>query len=384
VRRAPARLVAVLVLSAASLVAPLGAQGGARSIAGRVTRPVAGAGESPVGGAWVVLHRVGPDSAGPLDSLRTGADGRYVFRYRAFGDTNAVYFVSTNRGGVNYFTSPVREVAVRDGIAEILVYDTTSAAIPIAVRGRHLIVTAADTGSDRRRVIEAYELSNDTTVTRVAAGPEGFTFEAPLPAGVSVVAPGQGDISEDAIRVVDGRVRVTAPLSPGVRQFSFSYDVPVDAPFTVLVANATPVVEVLLEDARGEAVGAGLAASDPVEVEGRPFRRFLAEDVPAAQTIRITMPVGAAARSRRVGLVVAFVAAFLAMGLALWVPRLGRTSRGRREDDPEALALAVAALDAEFERIASPSEEQRATHYLERARLKGRLTAALAKRNGLA
>lgn len=332
--------------------------------------------------AWVVLHRVGPDSAGPLDSMRTGGDGRYAFRYRAFGDTNAVYFVSTNRGGVNYFTAPVREVAVRDGVAEILVYDTTSAAVPIAVRGRHLIVTSADTGSDRRRVIEAYELSNDTTVTRVAAGPGGFTFEAPLPAGVTVVAPGQGDISEDAIRVVDGRVRVTAPLSPGLRQFSFSYEVPADAPFTVLVATATPVVEVLLEDARGEAAGAGLVASDPVEVEGRPFRRFLAEDVAAAQTVRVTMPGGGTRTNRRVAIVVSMAASFLAMGLAF---AFGVGAKRRRpEDDPVSLALQVAALEDAFARLDAPTDAQRATHFIERARLKGRLTAALAKRNGLA
>jgi len=52
-------------------------------------------------------------------------------------------------------------------------------------------------------------------------------------------------------------------------------------------------------------------------------------------------------------------------------------------DDPEALALAVAALDAAYEAIPAPTEQQKAEHYLERARLKGRLAAALAKRDGL-
>ena len=377
------RVFMLLALAATAGAAQTGGTATARSIAGRVTRPEAGRGEVPVPGAWVVLHRVGPDSAGPLDSMRTAGDGRYTFRYRAFGDTNAVYFVSTSRGGVNYFTAPVREVAVRDGVAEILVYDTTSAPVPIAVRGRHVIVTAADTGSDRRRIIEAYELSNDTTVTRVAAGTDGFTFEAPLPAGVTIVAPGQGDISEEAIRLVDGRVRVSAPLSPGMRQFSFSYELPADAPFTVLVSAATPVVEVLLEDARGEAAGAGLTASDPVEVEGRPFRRFLAEDVAAAQTFQITMPGDGGRRNRRL------IGVFVAVGTAMLVAMLLVFSgvwrgRRRREDDPAALAVAVAALDEAFARIDAPTEEQRATHFLERARLKGRLSAVLAKRDGLA
>ena len=98
------------------MASPLWAQsvavGEARSIAGRIARPDA-SGDRPVAGAWVTLHRVGPDAAGPVDSMRTGADGRYAFRYRATGDTLAVYFVSTNRGGVNYFTPPVRERVVK-------------------------------------------------------------------------------------------------------------------------------------------------------------------------------------------------------------------------------------------------------------------------------
>ena len=56
----------------------------------------------------------------------------------------------------------------------------------------------------------------------------------------------------------------------------------------------------------------------------------------------------------------------------------------RRSVDPEALALEIAALDARFESIAAPTEQQRAEHYLARAHLKGRLSDALAKRDGLA
>jgi hypothetical protein len=67
-------------------VASLQAQGEPRSIAGRVLLPGIGAEGTPVAGAWVTLHRVGPDAAGPIDSLRTSRDGRYEFRYRATGD----------------------------------------------------------------------------------------------------------------------------------------------------------------------------------------------------------------------------------------------------------------------------------------------------------
>jgi len=387
-RRALVVIGAVVGLMASLSARPLTAQsipaGEARSIAGRIARPDA-SGDRPVAGAWVTLHRVGPDAAGPVDSMRTGADGRFAFRYRATGDTLAVYFVSTNRGGVNYFTPPVRERVVRDGIAELMVYDTSSAPLPIAVRGRHVIVTAADTGSARRMVLEAYELSNDGAVTRVA-GAEGFTFEAPLPPGVDAVAPGQGDVSEDAIRVVGGRVRVDAPLSPGLRQFSFSYTVPVEAPLEILVEVAVPVLEVLVEDARATVTGAGLAATDPVEIEGRPFKRFLAQDVTAAQTLRIVVPADPMAGDRRVTVIVIGVAIVLAAGLLFGIGRAWRQRAPRRPaggpDAAARLALEVAALDERFAAMPAPTDEERAVHAMTRARLTERLAAVLAKPGG--
>ena len=38
-----------------------------------------------VPGAWVTLHRVAPDSSGPVDSVRADAGGRYSMRYKPLG-----------------------------------------------------------------------------------------------------------------------------------------------------------------------------------------------------------------------------------------------------------------------------------------------------------
>lgn len=353
-------------------------------IEGRVTRP-AGARTVGVPAAWVILHRVGRDSAGPLDSMRTRPDGGYGFRYRPSGDSTAVYFVSTNRGGVAYFTPPMREPAVRGGMAEILVYDTTSTPIPITVRGRHVIVTAPDSATAATRtIVEVYELTNDSSLTRVA-GRDGFTFDAPLPPGITTISGGEGDVSSDAIRAVDGRVRVSAPLAPGPKQFSFFYQVPATAdPLAFLVEQPVPAVEVLVEDPRGGVSGAGLTEVTPVQVDGRPLKRFLAQDVaPGTFTVTAPGPAGEA-RGLRVMLVVTAVGAamLLAMGMAFMRKGPSMLAR-RRETDPEALALEIAALDARFEQVAAPTEQQRNEHFLARARLKGRLRDALAKRDGL-
>jgi hypothetical protein len=381
--RAFARLFSPLVVL--SLPAISVAQGAERLIEGRVVLPATRGAPRPVRDAWVVLHRVASDTAGPLDSMRTRADGAYRFRYRPTGDSAAIYFVSTNRGGIAYFTTPSREPILRGDAAELLVFDTTSAPIPITIRGRHVIVTAPDTG-DSRAIIEVYEVSNDSSVTRVARGADGITFTAPLPPGAARLAGGDGDVSPDAIRLNAGRVEVSAPLAPGTKRVSFYYDLPTDrSPIELLVESAVPVLEVLIEDPNGTAEGAGLVSVDPVNVEGRPFRRFLAQDVAAAQTIRITAPTSGSATNLRLMLIVTAIGAAMLFGLGAAFLRRGPSAFVRaRASDPESLAVEIAALDARFESIATPSEQQKAEHYLARAHLKGRLADALAKRDGLA
>ena len=369
------------------LPAALQAQGAERAIAGRLTRPGRDGASLPVPNTWVVLHRVGVDAANPIDSMRTRGDGGYAFRYRATGDSNAVYFVSASRGGIAYFTPPTREARVQGGMADLLVYDTTSAPVPITVRGRHVIVTAPDTAAPVRTVIEVYELSNDSSVTRVPGAQQLATFEAPLPPGITEVIGGQGDISPEAVRADDGRVRVWAPIAPGLKQFSFSYTLPLSqTELAVAVDAAVPVMEVLVEDPRGSAIGAGLTEVDPVQVDGRPFKRFLAQDVTAPATFTVSAPGERAGGTRtRLLFVVTAVGAAMLLGFGMAIMRRGPDAFARRrEPAPEALAAEIAALDAAFEQLAAPTEEQKAEHYLKRAQLKGRLSSVLAKRDGLA
>lgn len=358
-----------------------------RTMSGTVLRPGPNGAQLPVPRTWVVLHRVGADVANPIDSMQTRGDGTYAFEYRATGDTNAVYFVSATRGGIAYFTPPTREARVRGGMGDLQVFDTTSAPVPITIRGRHIILTAPDTAAPVRTVIEVYELSNDSSLTRVAGAQQRATFEAPLPPGVTEVIGGQGDISPDAVKADEGRVRVWAPISPGLKQFSFSYTLPISQKdVAIALETDVPVMEVLVEDPRGTAVGAGLTEVDPVQVDGRPFKRFLGQDLKAPATLTLTAPgEPGSGSSLRVLLVVTAVGAAMLLGLGMAFMRRGPSAFARRrEPTPEALAAEIAALDAAFEQVANPTEEQKAEHYLQRAQLKGRLSAVLAKRDGLA
>ena len=207
---------------------------------------------------------------------------------------------------------------------------------------------------------------------------------APLLTGVTAISGGEGDISPDAMQVVGGRVQVVAPIAPGLKQFSFIYDVPVDAAMNFTVADSLPVLEIMVEDPRGTASGGGLVEVSPTQIEGRAFKRFLAQGVLAPSVVDVRAP-GRVNTRLRIAIILLTVGAAMLGGLAMIFLRGGPQALARRSRaTPESLALKVAELDRAFAALENPTESQRAEHYVERARLKGELSALLAKRDGLA
>src|SRR5213075_2458289 len=90
-------------------------------------------GPVPVANLWVVVHRIGPDRSGPLDSARTNAAGKYDVRFKASGDAAAMYIAVASYHGIAYITSPLRLPRVTGDDAQIMVFDTTSPPYPIRV-----------------------------------------------------------------------------------------------------------------------------------------------------------------------------------------------------------------------------------------------------------
>ncbi|MFN2400765.1 MAG: carboxypeptidase-like regulatory domain-containing protein [Gemmatimonadaceae bacterium] len=321
-------LVAVIGLMSTAAVRAQGVPASSRTVSGRVVSPDSKkASVRPVKGVWVVLHRVGTDAAAPLDSVITDHAGRYSFRYRPSGDTTAVYFVSAQYAGLAYFSAPLREVRVTGEAAELTVFDTTSASIPLHVRGRHLVI-AAPRVDGTREIVEVFELSNDTSVTLVSHDGVTPTFSSMLPPGASGVDMGQGDVAADAVRVVNGRLLAVAPIAPGIKQFSFSYQLsPPSFPLSVLLDREVAVLEVLAEEPGASAEGARLTEVNPVSVEGRTFRRYLAQSAPVNSVIRISVPsVGGARRSN--ALYISMVA--IAIGIAMLIALAASFTRWRR------------------------------------------------------
>lgn len=260
-------------------------------VSGRVIRP-GGDSVMAVGDALVTLHRVGTDHAGPLDSTRTSGTGGFAFTYTRTGADDAIYFVSSSRGGVAYFTRPLTEGADSGDNTEIMVFDTTSKPVRVTVRGRHVVVGRADASGDRV-VTEVFDLSNDSSVTRVASSdhPDGAVWSSILPAGAVHPVVNDGDIPAPAVTFASGRVLVYAAFAPGIKQLAYRYAlVGSEFPLRMPLERPTEILEVLLEDPSARANAPGLRQMPPVSVEGHDFRRFVAQDVAANAVLTVSEP----------------------------------------------------------------------------------------------
>lgn len=377
-------VVAALVVSVAPAVAQVpspGAQTEERSIAGRVVRGT-DTGPMVVAGLQVVLHRVSSTSAGPVDSVRTGRDGSYRFRYRTPAGDDAMYIVSAQHAGVAYFTPPIREAVVAGAGAEITVFDSSSTGPPLTVRGRHVVVSPPQDG--RRHVVDVFELANETMVTRVpGASPHG-TWNVRLPAGLENAAVGQGEVPPDAVQFAAERAVVFAPVSPGLKQVIFTYELPASRSELVLpLDQPMSLMEVLVEGGGAVLTEGALVRGEPVAVSGRQFERFVGRELSAGSRVRVGLPGPAGTGRLRTLVLAAAAAAALALGIVAGrrVPAAPPAPVAAGAD-PDALAQAIAALDTLREGGALPEGAAAAYYDERRATLKGQLVAALAEIEG--
>jgi hypothetical protein len=374
-------------LAALVFAAPLAAQDGSRPstpastpaiVEGRVMRPAI-TGEVPVPGAVVTIHRVGTDSSGPIDSVRTDARGGFRFAYRRWGSPYAIYFAAALYRGIAYFTSPLRGAIVRGDEAEIVVFDTTTQPVRFTVQGHHLVIGAPrPTGA--RDIVEVYEISNDTVVTAVGRDSLTPVWSAPVPRALTGFTPSAGDVSASALRLRDGRVELMAPFAPGVKQLSFTYSLDASAfPLDIVLDRPNALLEVLLEEIGAQVRSSSLKSQGSARTQGRSFKRFLAQNAPAGERVRIEVPSSVAAA--RTTVVIWLLAALaLAMLFALWLAyRRGGVTTPRvrpSHESVDTLAAAIAALDARHEGSDPTLTAER--YATERAALKARLAAVLA------
>lgn len=357
--------------------------GEARRVDGRIVRGTR-QGPVPVANQWVVLHRVGHDRAGPLDSVRTSAAGTYSLRYHTSGDTAALYFVTASYGGVVYPGSPLRAPDVHGDPAQITVFDTTSARVPVKIGGRHLIVGAPNPDG-HRPIGEVYDLQNDSTVTVVARDSVTPAWTVRVPAlATAFQANPNGDLPNGALVRRGNDVGIFAAISPGIRQIAFTYELPPNAfPLAVPLERPTGVLEVLVQEPQAHVQAPRLRELAPVSAEGRTFRRFLGSDLEAGAVVHIDVPrvIGREREKVYLGIAIALIAA---MAAALVVTarrsftRTAAPTRAHAEPRSQVLLRDIATLDTEFERDTARDEAAKATYEARRAELKAELMETLA------
>jgi hypothetical protein len=350
-------------------------------VSGRVVTPGV---EREVGipGVMVTVHRVGPDSAGALDSARTDRTGRYTIRYRRFGHESAVYFAAALHHGIAYFSSPLRSARASADDAEITVFDTTSTPVRFTVRGHHIVVGAPkpDGGRD---IVEVFELSNDTTATVVGPDSLAPVWSAPIPRSATDFTAGPGDVSPVTLQQRGDRVVLAAAFAPGLKQLSYSYRLtPKAFPLSLALERATVVLEVLLEEPGAQVRAQALRSMGEVTTQGRRFKRFLGQDMEQGTMVRIDVPTTSADTRARVlvGLAVAITLAMVATLARALLRRRPRNVPWASDESADSLAAAIAALDARHEASDPALDEER--YVSERVALKARLAAVLAANSG--
>jgi len=338
---------------------------------------VTGTDTLPVAGVRVVLHHIGQERQGPIDSLVTSASGRFQFTFPA--DTSALHILSARHSGIEYFSTPISGRAVTpDTALQILVADTASDA-PLVVSQRHLVIPVPDRAG-RRQVVDLVMLANRGTRTRVAASPEGSVWEIPTPAGAADVhATPESDVSPDALDVREGTIRVLAPISPGEKQLLIEYDLgPRPGEVTLRLPGAVDTLTLLLEERTVDLSGLALTPVDEETIEGRTFQRWAGAVGPEGGTLTLRFRDGLSSGAWMVLLVGGTGLFFVTLAVALVRRRRPAPARGPPLRTGELLDR-IAALDAEYSgRETAVGPERWAGYQAERALLKREVEARLA------
>lgn len=345
-------------------------------VIGRVAR-FAGTDTVPVSAARIVLHRIGPDTQGPLDSMLVDAAGRFRFQFPA--DTGTAYILSVRHHGITYFSSPVaRDPAHRTDDILLIVSDTSSSA-PVVVAARSLIIGGAEP-SGSRTVVEVIELANRGQATRVSVDSLP-TFALALGRGGHGFVIEDTDLSPDAVRVRGDSLLVFAPLAPGERVVIIQYVLPAGTSRLELPAGpAVDTMQVLLEMGRLELL-MDLPRGTDEQLDGRPYARWVGP-WPEGQPLAVAVTGVNIRPDRLLGSLVALLV--LAMGAGLLLAHRRRTTGTplappRVTQGPSELLDALAALDARYRgREGDTTAAEWQQYQGERARLKAALERALA------
>jgi hypothetical protein len=315
----------------------------------------------------VILHRVGPDTAGEIDSARIAPDGSFSFLLPYVPDPGSrgreIFFASLEHEGILYFGRAITTAVQLDSLYVIQAYDTVTvptggATLPVSVRYLVLEPATAPEGAPLDqgggwRVTDLVQVENPGDRTLTAAD-SGAVWSYPLPEEAERVQIGGGDVGPDATQIEEGRVVVYAPLPPGQRQLIVRYAL--ESPeLTVPLPGSTGSVELLVREPAPSLRVEGLDPDRPVQMEtGSTYRRYVGTNLQEA-SVRIVEDEGAEEGGWSPRWLAVLLGLLLA-GVGLWAvlkhpPSTRVPPAGRPDPAPSrsALLLEIARIDESLE-----------------------------------
>ena len=280
------------------------------SISGRVL--LGGRDTVPLAHVWVALHHVTREGGGPLDSMRTDANGRYRILLRQ-PDSAGSYVVSAWYDSIAYFSLPIALHGTTARVEDLFTYPSTTGSPPIHV-SRRLATVARPRDDGTREVLEILELENAGQTTRITKDTLQPTWAGRVPAHAGQFQGGQGDISPEAIVFRNDSVHVLGPIPPGpVKQLTYGYSLPASArTFELPIDQPTKEVNLLIEDTAAVVHAPGLESLGVQSVEERRFAAYRTGPLPAGSRVVIELP-----HKFRAQALLPFVIAVLAAGMVV-------------------------------------------------------------------
>ncbi len=296
------------------------------SVSGRVLR--GGRDTVPLPNAVVVLHRMASASAGPIDSVRSDARGRYRLALRN-PDSTSGYVVSVWYDSIAYFSLPLNVVsrpAVH--VEDILTFPASRTGPPLRLPRRLATISTA-TADGSREVLEILELENPGQATRITDDTLVPTWAGRLPERAGQYRAGQGDVSPEAMRFRTDSVLIYAPIPPGpAKQLSYDYTLAAGArTFVMPIDQPTVEVNLLVEDTAALVIAPKLESFGVKEIEGRRFAAYRAGPLAAGERVEIRLPPGKFRAQALLPYVIAVVAAGMLVVLVWALRRRPAASR---------------------------------------------------------
>ena len=243
--------------------------------------------------AVVVLHRMASANAGPIDSVRSDARGRYRMALRN-PDSTSGYVVSVWYDSIAYFSLPVTVGGLPAiHVEDIVAFPASRTGPPLRLARRLATISAATTDGSRQ-VLEILELENPGQSTRITDDTLAPTWAGRLPEHTGQYRAGQGDVSPEAVRFRNDSVLIYAPIPPGpVKQLSYDYTLAAGArAFIVPIDQPTVEVNLLVEDTTAMVIANKLESFGLKEIEGRKFAAYRAGPLAAGDRVEIRLPAG--------------------------------------------------------------------------------------------